>query len=94
MKYVIVRSSQLGDDWTAEHHIAQQEGTRMTSEEERLTDKLNQVLARYAELKHAAAQVTRLWVWGGQLREHELNLAIQELQACIDAPLVIPREEE
>lgn len=65
----------------------------MPTEAERLNDRLNQVLARYAELKHAASVVTRLYRVAA-LREHEMNLAVQELQACIDAPLITTEGEQ
>jgi len=48
----------------------------------------NELASRYAELKHAADKVTRLYEFAGY-RNTEMTEAMRDLQECLTRPLPI-----
>lgn len=87
MKWGVVGASQLGDNWSAEHHLARQEGTQMTEGEELLGDVIDRLQDRYAVLRHAAMKVIRTYGGSSVLyQDPELDQAIQDLRALINPP--------
>jgi hypothetical protein len=58
----------------------------LETENSALTQVVDLLQARYAELKHAAVEVIRLYGLTS-MPDYETDLAIAELQACVDTAL-------